>query len=358
VNAWYNDNDAFCCDWMAELQKAHLISEGPIDGRGIEEIRGDEIAGTWAHFFAGIGGWDYALRLAGWPEDREVWTGSCPCQPFSCAGKRKGTDDKRHLWPEFFRIIGKQRPATIFGEQVASKDGRTWFAGVRSDLEGLGYAVGSADLCAAGIGAPHVRQRLFWVAYASSAECKWRNESKGKRRRILHLANSRENMRMAYPECKRTRAGEPGEQGSEGSGRNRPAIGCEVVGLADAESGGQRTDGSTPRQSGYVEQRGKGFRLGDPIGAGLEGREGEPRDHGGECQAVERTGDDVRGPWDYCQWIQCGDGKARRIPDAESGILPLATGVPNRVGLLRGAGNSIVPPLAAEFVKAFMETGL
>ncbi len=87
-----------------------------------------------------------------------------PCQPFSVAGQRQGSADRRHLWPEFKRLIGDRKPATVFGEQVASADGRIWLSGVRADLEALGYAVGSADLCAAGVGAPHIRQRLWWVA--------------------------------------------------------------------------------------------------------------------------------------------------------------------------------------------------
>ena len=59
--------------------------------------RRDDIAGyTQCHFFAGIGIWSYALRLAGWPDDRQVWTGSCPCQPFSAAGKGEAFNDERH----------------------------------------------------------------------------------------------------------------------------------------------------------------------------------------------------------------------------------------------------------------------
>lgn len=136
-----------------------------VDDRPIECIDPDELRDhTRCHFFAGIGGWELALRWAGWPEDRPAWTGSCPCQPFSAAGKQRGTGDARHLWPVWKDLIAECLPPTIFGEQVASKAGREWLSGVRDDLEALGYAVGAADLCAAGVGAPHIRQRLYWVA--------------------------------------------------------------------------------------------------------------------------------------------------------------------------------------------------
>ena len=160
---FYNENDPKTAAWLGGLAKRNLIESGTIDTRSITDIQPGECHPT-SHFFAGIGGWSYALRLAGWPTDRPVWTGSCPCQPFSVAGKHAGTDDPRHLWPAWLTLIRECRPATIFGEQVASRAGREWLAGVRADLEALGYAVGAADLCAAGVGAPHIRQRLFWVA--------------------------------------------------------------------------------------------------------------------------------------------------------------------------------------------------
>src|SRR5207237_5912839 len=97
-----------------------------------------------------------------------VWTGSCPCQPFSSAGKQNGTEDARHLWPWMRHLMFRCRPAIAFGEQVASCLGREWLAGVRANLETLGYSVGAADLCAAGVGSPHRRQRLFWVADSAS----------------------------------------------------------------------------------------------------------------------------------------------------------------------------------------------
>lgn len=171
MKAYYNEFDAGAAAWLRELIKANLIVSGDVDERSIKDVQAKELKGyCQCHFFAGIGGWSYALRLANWPDDKPVWTGSCPCQPFSGAGKRLGKEDPRHLWPEFNRLIANGKPAIVFGEQVASKDGKVWLAGVRTDLEKLGYAVGAADLCAAGVGAPHTRQRLYWVANSSSKQ--------------------------------------------------------------------------------------------------------------------------------------------------------------------------------------------
>jgi DNA (cytosine-5)-methyltransferase 1 len=165
--AYYNEIDPFAAQWLRNLIVAGHIAPGDVDTRSIADVRADDLRPyTQCHFFAGIAGWSYALRLAGWPDDRAVWTGSCPCQPLSSAGQRKGHADERHLWPAFYRLIAECRPAAIFGEQVASADGREWLAGVRADLEHLGYACGAADLPAASVGAPHIRQRLFWVADA------------------------------------------------------------------------------------------------------------------------------------------------------------------------------------------------
>jgi DNA (cytosine-5)-methyltransferase 1 len=200
--AYYNEIDPKAAAWLRELMAAGEIMEGEVDERSITEIKPEDVCGfVRCHWFAGIAGWDYALRLAGWPADRPIWTGSCPCQPFSTAGKRQGQNDERHLWPEFYRLIKACRPAIIFGEQVASAEvlgthleaafvdavsrgdcakanaiarkliatgtvhyWARWFDGVCFDLEASDYTCWANDLPAAGVGAPHRRQRLYWVA--------------------------------------------------------------------------------------------------------------------------------------------------------------------------------------------------
>ena len=165
MTAFYNENDPFAAQWLRNLIAAGHIAPGVVDERSIEDVTPDDLRGfTQCHFFAGVGVWSLALRRAGWPDDKPVWTGSCPCQPFSAAGKGDGFADERHLWPAFFHLISECKPGVIFGEQVASKDGLGWLDLVQTDLETENYAVGAVDLCAAGFGAPHIRQRLFWVA--------------------------------------------------------------------------------------------------------------------------------------------------------------------------------------------------
>jgi len=163
--AYYNEIEPFAAAWLGNLSRAGHINRGRVDTRSITDLEPSDVqSATQAHFFAGIGAWSYALRLAGWPDDRPVWTGSCPCQPFSTAGAGKGFDDERHLWPEWFRLIRVCRPPVVFGEQVAGTAGYQWLDVVLADLEGAGYAVGAAVLPAASVGAPHGRHRIFFGA--------------------------------------------------------------------------------------------------------------------------------------------------------------------------------------------------
>jgi DNA (cytosine-5)-methyltransferase 1 len=264
-SVYYNEIDPYCCAWLRNLIAAGHLPAGDVDDRSIEDITPNDVRGyTQCHFFAGIGGWPYALRLAGWPDSRPAWTGSCPCQPFSQAGKGLGVADKRHLWPAFAHLIRHGSPAIVFGEQVASKAGREWLAGVRADLEGMAYAVGCADLCAASVASPHIRQRLYWVADTDG--------------------------RYASPE-----------------------------GLQRGREHGQRPED-------HQDIEGLGIASGEPF-----------------CGRGQ--------PWEPSITIECDDGYRRVGPST----LAVAHGVPNRMGRLRGYGNAIVAPLAAQFIRAYIE---
>ena len=318
---YYNEFDKFAANWLRNLIDAELIPPGHVDGRDIKEVTPDDLKGyTQHHFFAGIGGWPLALQYAGWPTTRPVWTASCPCQPLSCAGKGKGADDERHLWPELYRLASQHRPVTVFGEQVASSDGLEWFDGVSLDLEEIGFAVGAADLPAASVGAPHIRQRLFWVANAKSQQG--------------------------------TAGGVQAERGRP-TGEPRGDSSDSRLADADSEQRGLSILERGPQQEG-IEAIGSGedSGLGDTISQGLEGHTGHElnRNQPGR-QHAESVRPTTPPSWNNSQPIGCGDNKARRI---EPGISPLAHGIPGRVGLLKGYGNAIVPQVAAKFVRAFM----
>ena len=166
---YYNEIDPYAAQWLRNLIDAGHIAPGDVDTRSIVDVRADDLKGyTQCHFFAGIGVWSHALRSAKWADDRPVWTGSCPCQPFSAAGNQKGTADERHLWPVWFNLIRECRPSVIFGEQVEAAINHGWLDLVQTDLEGEDYACGAVGIPAAGVGAPHIRQRLFFMADADS----------------------------------------------------------------------------------------------------------------------------------------------------------------------------------------------
>ena len=258
MTAYYNECDPYAAQWLRNLIAAGLIAPGDVDERSIEDVKPDDLRGyTQCHFFAGIGGWALAARLAGWPDDRELWTGSPPCQPFSVAGKGRAQSDERHLWPHLFRLVSARRPAVLMGEQVAAAVGKNWLDGVLTDLESIGYACGAVVIPACAVNAPHRRDRLWFVAYAAGQRCDGE-------RLLLR----------------------PEEAGRDASQISETARG---------------------RASGF---------------------------------------------WDAASWIIGHDGKARRV---EPSIRLLAHGVPARVGRLRAYGNAIVPPLAAEVIRAFMD---
>ena len=316
--AYYNENDPYAAQRLRNLITANLITKGDVDERSVLDVRPDDLKPyIRCHFFAGIAGWDLALQLAAFPADREVWTGSCPCQPFSAAGQGGRFADERHLWPYWFHLIEQRKPATIFGEQVASKAGLDWFDLVFTDLEGAGYAVGVSDLGAASVGAPHIRQRLWFVADAMQPAGEWRT------RGFLGAQASLGGARELNGYCADRFA-----DGGEARGR-----------LADAASKQMGLPGQ-PRPLGDANGNGRQARL---IKSGMAR---EPRQEG---YPFERPGALA---WADLEWLPCTDGKAR---PTKPGIFPLVDGIPARVGKLRAAGNAIVPQVAKEFIEAAME---
>lgn len=294
--AYYNEIDPYAAQWLRNLIAAGHIAPGDVDERSIEDVHPDDLKPyNQCHFFAGVGVWSYALRRAGWPDDGPVWTGSCPCQPFSAAGAGTGFDDKRHLWPHFHWLISECQPAIVFGEQVASKDAEPWLDLVQADVEALAYAFGAVAFPSAGVGAPHIRDRTYWVA-----------DSESLRRPRQYL---------------RTRSRMPAIRASEASG---------IRGLANANS-----DRQSPR--------------GLPVRPGQQGQAAAIQS--GSSQNVQPG--PVNGLWADADWLFCRDGKWRPV---EPGTFPLAHGAPSRVGRLRAYGNAINAEAAAHFIAAYLET--
>jgi len=320
MSAYYNENDPKAAAWLRELIKGGRIANGEVDERSIVDVEPDDLLGfRQFHFFAGIGGWSLALRIAGWPDDREVWTGSCPCQGFSTAGKGKGGADDRHLWPDWFRLIRECKPPSLFGEQVSAAIGHGWLDLVCTDLEREGYACGSAVLGAHSIGAPHIRQRLYWVAHTDLAGLEGRGAV---RQRADQCAAGQDSVAGRVGDTAHKRI-DGGRDAGARRGAEPPESGA-TCGVGNADSAG--------RKAWDFQSIGTATRPEQSARAGSHGGTGE--DHGG---------------WSDIDWLFCRDEKWRPV---EPGTFPLAHGVPARVGRLRGYGNAIVPAVAAAFVSA------
>ena len=314
MTAYYNEHDPYAAAWLRNLIFADLIAPGDVDERSIADVQPDDLRGyTQCHFFAGLGGWSYALRTAGWPDYRPVWTGSCPCQPFSVAGEQAGFDDPRHLWPEFARLIRHARPATVFGEQVAGAS--DWLRLVRSELDAMGYAVGAMPIEAASAGADHFRDRYWFVANDNAV-------------RELQPQGSVGTQRRWHRDC-----GESGQHWSMADGDGAgPQIG----------RGQSRDDGA---EQPAVERGGVRPLVNRPeFGWGEGWTEHEFRSRGFTA-AVASIGDR--------QYVECPDGKWRRLPPPR--VRWLGNGIPARVAKLRALGNAIDPRPAAQFIAAAME---
>ena len=296
---YYNEWDAKTAAWLRELIRRGHLPDGIVDERSITEVAPEDLRGfrQW-HFFAGIGGWPLAIKLAGWPAYAPVCTGSPPCQPFSVAGKRGGRDDSRHLAPAFLDLIAELRPPAIFGEQVSAAIKELWLDALFVELEDEGYTCASAVLPACSVGAPHKRDRLFFGA--------------------IDLA----------------------DLVSDGLERR-------LRGWADKEWQIIRRPAGRGGAAGDLPNAADGTGL-----AGIEGAAiGELQEGYGEVYACSGLPDQDHGAWSNADWLLCRDGNFRPV---ESGTFPLANGVPARVVRLRGYGNAIVPQVAAQFIRNFM----
>lgn len=320
---YYNEFDPYAAEWLRSLIREGLIMQGDVDERSICDVEATDLRGyTRCHFFAGIGIWDLALQYAGWPADRPVWTGSCPCQPFSAAGKGKGKADARHLWPEFHRLIDDCRPACVIGEQVPAAIGHGWLDDLCDDMAGSGYATESLDLPACSIGSPTIRQRLFWLSHASGTGPQGGSghaEGEGE-----HAAVHGEPGGLCMPDGTRRNAGRFATEATRYGSAAEPTSGNGSVGLQHAASNGRRTE---------------------PVGRGIASG----------CGFIA----------DECEWLYFADGKTR---PAQSGLECLVDGVAFRLAdgrtratkairakILKAIGNAIVPDVAAAFVWGWLD---
>ncbi|NIH12403.1 MAG: DNA cytosine methyltransferase [Serratia symbiotica] len=297
MSAYYNEIDSYAAQWLRNLIAAGHIAPGDVDERSIEDVKPDDLRNyTQCHFFAGIGVWSYALRNAGWPDEKPVWTGSCPCQPFSAAGKGHGFDDERHLWPAFHWLISECRPQCIFGEQVASGNANAWFDLVQTDLEAMDYAFRLVPFPSAGVGAPHIRDRAYWVAHTHNTGLeRWEGIPKRAAERVAgascvadRLANTQ---RQQHEEC------------------------LSRLGKGTEKKGSWKAIEST--------------RL---------------------CLSIDTS--PVNGFWRDADWLFCRDEKWRPV---EPGTFPLADGASARVGRLRAYGNALNAEAAKVFINAYVD---
>ena len=378
--AYYNEIDPYAAQWLRNLIAAGHIAPGDVDERSISEISAGDLKGyTQCHFFAGIGVWSHALRRAGFSDDMPVWTGSCPCQPFSAAGKQKGFDDERHLWPVWFGLIGQCNPSIVLGEQVASA--LDWLDLVSADMEGAGYAFGASDLCAAGFGGAHIRQRLYFVGVGNADNARPQGHgrlgkvdvSQGREAAGRYSAEAGVVGGLADTDQQRC-SGQHSLLWAEESGRDASAIqqvawGRSTGGVADTAPEQHDWSGGAGARGWLEHPDGGGTGgLADPESAGRGVRHAEnQRSPDAQSHAFADAGDSTvdgqqRSPAERpdapmlgrnpADWLYCRDGKWRPV---EPGTFPLVDAAPARVGRLRAYGNALDAETASQFCGAVLD---
>ena len=229
----------------------------------------------------------------------DLLTGGFPCQPFSCAGKRGGKNDDRYLWPEMLRVIREIQPTWIIGENVAGIINLELDT-VLSDLEASEYSCQAFVIPAAGVDAPHRRDRVWIVANSLS-------NSEGR----THRGASRE--------C--------GQDRKESSKCERNEMGCDTTNICQDVADSKCVDGV------YVP-----------------GLEKQPTKH-------PKFSNSSRGNKTiWCPESRLGDmvdGVSRWL--AEPDIPRVATGIKDRTQKLKGLGNAIVPQCVVPIMQAIKE---
>ncbi|NBW17616.1 MAG: DNA (cytosine-5-)-methyltransferase [Caulobacteraceae bacterium] len=229
-------------------------------------------------------------------------TGGFPCQPFSVAGKQRGKDDNRYLWPEMLRVIQEAKPSWIIGENVAGIVNLALDT-VCADLEAEGYEVEPIIIPACAVDAPHRRDRVWIIANINGL----RSQKQG------------------------------AEQQAGGAGQLLETQQSKRSVVADSNRG-QLCQREPEGQSVQVSGQG-GERVGDVANTISQRRcGGNP-----EGEYAEDAGQSSRHPWNNT------GGMATWLPEPYVGRV--AHGVPNRVAKLRGLGNAIVPQVAAEIIR-------
>jgi DNA (cytosine-5)-methyltransferase 1 len=339
--AYYNEIDLHAAQWLRNLIAAGHIADGVVDTRSIEDVQPDDLREfAQCHFFAGIGVWSYALRAAGWPDDRPVWTGSCPCQPFSAAGEGLAFADERHLWPAFHHLIKERRPAIVVGEQVASKAVDAWIDLVHADLEAVGYTFGSVPFPSAGVGAPHIRDRNYWVGVGLADANHARLEGR-------QFPAKRSTQRSTGASVL---AGWLGNSvGADGERDARSISGAEAQIDRSGLSNGSVVVGSQYAGTGILRMANADMPKQD--GGRTSGGQQSVCDE--DSATCKRDGaSPTNGWWRDADWLGCSDGLWRPV---EPGAFPLAHGVAGRMGKLRAYGNAINAEAARVFIECVME---
>lgn len=267
--------------------------------------------------------WDDLSTFDGlpWRGRVDIVSAGYPCQPFSTAGRQAGEDDSRNMWPQVRRILEEVRPPLAFCENV-SNHLHLGFSAVLDDLQSLGYQTAATLLAASEVGAPHKRQRLFFLA------------------------------KLADP------AGL--ESGESAAGNGRPGARGRGGEVADSDRPGQHPDGRPVLKNHRGDLGGGGEELADladPGGLDIQQPIGPPR---------PRDAEETRPPGGHTghsgvQFLPCfpprpGDrGEWARIiaadpslcPSLEPSVCGMDDGVASRVDRLRTLGNGVVPLAAA-----------